>query len=73
MVRVGNNAHKAKSAHSAKIGRFVGGGAARFESVMKAAENSDLLGEKSARIGGRISPALLNRQRSGPVSRPILT
>lgn len=40
---------------------------AQFRAVMQAAENSGLLGEKSARIGGRISPALIARakQRTG--------
>lgn len=32
---------------------------ARFKAVMQAAEQSGLLGEKSGRIGGRVSPALI--------------
>lgn len=63
VMRGDDNARKAKSTRSARIGRFVGCGAARFESVMKAAENSGLLGEKSMRIGGRISPALLEQAK----------
>jgi hypothetical protein len=40
---------------------------ARFEAVMKAAADSGLLKEKSSRIGGRISPALLRqaKERTG--------
>ncbi|MFI0848206.1 hypothetical protein [Mesorhizobium sp. IMUNJ 23232] len=40
---------------------------AQFHAVMQAAEDSGLLGEKSARIGGRISAALIERakQRTG--------
>jgi hypothetical protein len=48
---------------SAKPGKFVAVDAARFRAVMKAAERSGLLGEKSARIGGRISPVLLERAK----------
>ncbi|MDB5555762.1 MAG: hypothetical protein JWL86_5746 [Rhizobium sp.] len=36
---------------------------ARFKAVMKAAEQSGLLGEKSKRIGGRISPALVEQAK----------
>jgi hypothetical protein len=36
---------------------------ARFEAVMRAAEDSGLLGEKSKRIGGRISPALVEQAK----------
>ncbi len=39
-------------------GKFVTGGVA-FEAVMRAAERSGLLSEKSSRIGGRVSPALV--------------
>lgn len=35
----------------------------RFNAVMKAAESSGLLGEKNARIGGRISPALIRQAK----------
>lgn len=33
--------------------------ATRHEAVMRAAERSGLLGDKSSRIGGRVSPALV--------------
>lgn len=36
---------------------------ARFEAVMRAAKQSGLLGEKSGRIGGRVSEALLRQAR----------
>jgi len=41
--------------------------AARFDAVMKAAAESGLLKEKSSRIGGRVSPALLReaKKRTG--------
>lgn len=42
-------------------------GAERVEAVLGAARSSGLLGEKSARIGGRVSPELLAeaRKRTG--------
>jgi hypothetical protein len=42
-------------------------GQPRLRAVMQAAEKSGLLGEKSARLSGRISPALIERakQRTG--------
>ena len=36
---------------------------ARFEAVMHAAEQSGLLSEKSGRIGGRVSPALVRQAK----------
>lgn len=63
VARGGNDVRKAKLARSAKTGKFVVVDASRFEAVMKAAEHSGLLGEKSARIGGRISPALLEQAK----------
>jgi hypothetical protein len=36
---------------------------ARFEAVMQAAERSGLLGEKSGRIGGRVSSALVRQAK----------
>lgn len=36
----------------------------RFQAVMEAAAHSGLLGEKSKRIGGRISPALLEQAKN---------
>ena len=36
---------------------------ARFEAVMRAAEQSGLLSEKSGRIGGRVSPALVKQAK----------
>lgn len=53
----------AKRARAAKTGKSVVVNATRFEAVMKAAEHSGLLGEKSTRIGGRISPALLEQAK----------
>jgi hypothetical protein len=42
----------------AATGRF-SSGTTRVDAVMQAAEQSGLLGEKSGRIGGRVSPALV--------------
>ncbi|WP_223218210.1 hypothetical protein [Rhizobium wenxiniae] len=36
----------------------------RFDAVMEAAARSGLLGDKSKRIGGRISPALLEQAKN---------
>jgi hypothetical protein len=47
----------------AKTGRFLLIDPARRKAVLSAAEKSGLLGEKSARIGGRISPALLEQAK----------
>jgi hypothetical protein len=38
-------------------------GKARFEAVMKAAEQTGLLSEKSSRIGGRVSSALVRQAK----------
>jgi hypothetical protein len=46
----------------AKNGKFLVS-KARFEAVMQAAEQSGLLGEKSGRIGGRVSAALLKQAK----------
>jgi hypothetical protein len=46
----------------AKTGRFVVS-RARFEAVMQAAERSGLLSGKSGRIGGRVSPALVEQAK----------
>ncbi|MGO9544368.1 MAG: hypothetical protein ACLPPF_06190 [Rhodomicrobium sp.] len=45
-------------------------GNARFEAVMRAAEQSGLLGGKHARIGGRVSPDLVRqaKRQTGIVS-----
>jgi hypothetical protein len=54
---------KTKLGRVAKTGRFVLIDPARRKAVLSAAEKSGLLGEKSARIGGRISPALLEQAK----------
>jgi hypothetical protein len=38
-------------------------GKVRFQSVMSAAEQSGLLSDKSSRIGGRVSPALVKQAK----------
>jgi hypothetical protein len=38
-------------------------GKARVEAVMQAAERTGLLGEKSGRIAGRVSPALIEQAK----------
>lgn len=48
--------------HNAKTGQC-GVSKARFEAVMQAAEQSGLLSEKSGRIGGRVSPALVRQAK----------
>jgi hypothetical protein len=45
-----------------EVGAFVVS-KARFEAVMLAAEQSGLLGGKSGRIGGRVSPALVEQAK----------
>jgi hypothetical protein len=46
----------------ASTGQFRAG-KARFEAVMQAAERSGLLSEKSGRIAGRVSPALIEQAK----------
>lgn len=53
----------AKTARNVRVGKFTASGKARVDAVMKAAEHSGLLGEKSKRIGGRISPALIEQAK----------
>lgn len=53
----------AKVDRNARTGQFVPVSRARFEAVMKAAAHSGLLGEKSKRIGGRISPELIEQAK----------
>lgn len=48
--------------HKTKSGPFVIG-KARFDAVMQAAELSGLLSEKSGRIGGRVSQALVKQAK----------
>jgi hypothetical protein len=48
--------------HDARTGRILVS-KARFEAVMRAAEQSGLLSEKSGRIGGRVSPALVRQAK----------
>ena len=48
---------------SVHIQGFQEEGQARFESVMEAAERSGLLKEKSSRIAGRVSPALIEQAK----------
>lgn len=63
VVKGRKGAAAAKRARAAKTGKFVVVNATRFEAVMTAAEHSGLLGEKTTRIGGRISPALLEQAK----------
>jgi hypothetical protein len=49
---------RATSGRSVRTGQSLAG-EARFEAVMRAAERSGLLDEKSGRIGGRVSPTLV--------------
>jgi hypothetical protein len=57
-----------RSAGRTKIARETAAGQftvskARFDAVMQAAEQSGLLNEKSGRIGGRVSPALVRQAK----------
>ncbi|MHC2302766.1 hypothetical protein SAMN02927900_03232 [Rhizobium mongolense subsp. loessense] len=59
----GDNGLLTKVGRHVKTAKFVAVSKARFDAVMKAAEHSGLLGEKSKRIGGRISPALIEQAK----------
>lgn len=59
----GKKAVLAKVGREAKAGKFLAASKTRVDAVMKAAEHSGLLGEKSKRIGGRISPALIEQAK----------
>jgi len=48
----------------ASPGRFVAAHETQVEAVMAAAQRSGLLQEKSGRIGGRVSPALVERAKA---------
>lgn len=52
-----------KETAKAKGARFVMVDKAKVEAVMKAAKNSGLLREKSSRIGGRVSAALIEQAK----------
>src|SRR5438132_382958 len=56
------SAGPAKAAGRDRAGEFVVS-KARFDAVMRAAEQSGLLREKSGRIAGRVSPALVEQAR----------
>jgi hypothetical protein len=49
---------------AAASGHFVSAHETRVEAVMAAAERSGLLHEKSGRIGGRVSPALVEKAKA---------
>ena len=53
---------RAISSRRARAGQ-VAASAARFEAVMRAAERSGLLNEKTSRMGGRVSPALVKQAK----------
>lgn len=56
-------AGRAKDVRRDKKSREVAVGKARFEAIMRAAEQSGLLSGKSGRIGGRVSPALVRQAK----------
>ena len=56
------SAGRTKIARKTTTGRFVVS-KEPFEAVMRAAEQSGLLGKKSGRIGGRVSPALVRQAK----------
>jgi hypothetical protein len=53
---------RTKPARETATGQFMVS-RARFDAVMRAAEQSGLLNEKSGRIGGRVSPALVTQAK----------
>ena len=53
-----------KIARDVSTGAFVTVHATRFEAVMAAADRSGLLEGKGGRIGGRISPALIEKAKA---------
>jgi hypothetical protein len=57
-LRNGPAAHRAKQSTGGAIVSK-----ARFEAVMQAARQSGLMGEKDGRIGGRVSPALIEQAK----------
>jgi hypothetical protein len=56
------SAARTKVVHERKTGQLPVS-KARFEAIMQAAERSGLLREKSGRIGGRVSPALVKQAK----------
>lgn len=56
-----NRSSSVKTAHHEATGQSVS--KARFDAVMRAAQNSGLLDEKGGRIGGRVSPALVRQAK----------
>ncbi|WP_293864268.1 hypothetical protein [Sphingomonas sp. 67-36] len=65
-AKSGKTAHtkSGRSVRTAKTTERVTGHAGQVEAVMAAAERSGLLEEKSGRIGGRVSPALVKRAKA---------
>jgi hypothetical protein len=62
-VRLKGDAGRTKAVQrDAKTGQLLVS-KARFEAVMRAADQSGLLGEKGGRIGGRVSPALVRQAK----------
>lgn len=60
----GGAGSRSVSHRSAATGQFVTVQSDRVEAVMAAAERSGLLHEKSGRIGGRVSPALVEQAKA---------
>jgi len=58
-----DSAKRAKPAHRLQKTERIVVSKARFEAVMRAAEQSGLLSEKGGRIGGRVSPALVRQAK----------
>lgn len=60
--RLKGSAGRTKIARETTTSQFIVN-KARFDAVMRAAEQSGLLNEKSGRIGGRVSPALVRQAK----------
>jgi hypothetical protein len=63
-VQGGARSGRWEVARSASKGQFVTEHATKVEAVMAAAQQSGLLQEKSGRIGGRVSPALVEQAKA---------
>jgi len=62
-MRTKSSPSRAKRIQGTKVDQTASTSNQRFDAVMSAAQHSGLLGEKSARIASRISPALIEQAK----------